>query len=224
MRSEAQGQLDVEICRSFVAAVRGELVTAEFAGPLDRPPLQRGADALPTSIFLYGEGVDFRFGELGAVQGERRAVPLWSNGLNAEPQETHNSLFLNGYAQVAGEVPGVVADHERKLLRRDLLQASKKLSPARMFLIPFLDREGCLLCFVHCPPFPTDFRRELVERAGGKSFPSLELQDALQPAQHPVHIRKVLALQRIGERGIRAGNAKDRGLDVFDGAFGDLCG
>jgi hypothetical protein len=119
--SKAQRQFYMMICFSAITAVRRDLKTAKFFGTPNGPPLQRRADALATPLLPYRKGVYLRLSEWDAIQNQWRAVGFRADGLDTETQEAYYPLILQGHAEVAGQMAGILTQDERRLLRSSLL-------------------------------------------------------------------------------------------------------
>ncbi len=111
------------ICVSTIATIRRYLITTKFFCTPNDPPLQRRTDALATPLLPYRKGVYFCLSEWDAIQNQWRAVGFRADGLDTETQEAYNLLILQGHAEVAEQMAGILAQDERRLLWSGLLQA-----------------------------------------------------------------------------------------------------
>jgi uncharacterized protein YcfL len=59
--------------------------------------------------------------EWDAIQNQWRAVGFRADGLDTETQEAYYPLILQGHAEVAGQMAGILTQDERRLLRSSLL-------------------------------------------------------------------------------------------------------
>ena len=78
---------------------------------------------MATPLLSYRKGVYLRLSEWDPIQNQWRAVGFRADGLDTKTQEAYHLLILQGHAEVAGQMAGILPQDERRLLWSSLLQA-----------------------------------------------------------------------------------------------------